>query len=159
MLATYSAAVPPDAPDCRPRSHYLLSRRTCQARARICDLPLLSKQLIRVSVERRRSGCGTWLAIVILLGLAIEYWYISLALIAILIAIALLCAARQRELARRRPGPRDPWLNEVAVALADLGLAEHARNTTTQLGGAPLEGDIGFPRQQIRRLRELIRHE
>ena len=44
---------------------------------------------------------------------------------------------RQRELARHRPGPRDPWLNEVAVALADLGLREIARNTGSRARAAP----------------------
>jgi hypothetical protein len=52
--------------------------------------------------------------------------------------------AQKRQQARHRPGPQDPWLNEVAVALRDLGLIEQARNTGGQLGGVPLEGDIGL---------------
>jgi hypothetical protein len=104
----------------------------------------MSQQPVRVIVQKRRSGCGTWLAIVILLGLAIEYWYVSLGIVAIMVAIALVRAARQRELARHRPGPRDPWLNEVAVALSDLGLREVARNTGAELGGAPMDGDMGL---------------
>ncbi len=104
----------------------------------------MPQQPIRVVVEKRRSGCGTWLTVVFLLGLAIEYWYISLGIAVVVVAIALTRAARQHELARHRPGPWDPWLNEVAVELADLGLTEHARNTGAQLGGAPLEGDIGL---------------
>jgi hypothetical protein len=40
--------------------------------------------------------------------------------------------------------PRDPWLSEVAVALAELGLTDFARNTGRQLGGAPMEGEIGL---------------
>lgn len=85
----------------------------------------------------------------VLLGLAIEYWYISLGVVAVVIAIALVRAARQRELARHRRGPRDPWLNEVAVALADLGLREIARNTGGELGGAPMDGDIGLQAQRF----------
>jgi hypothetical protein len=65
------------------------------------------------------------------------------------IAIALVRAARQRELARHRPGPRDPWLNEVAVALSDLGLKEAARNTGSELGGAPMDGDIGLQAERF----------
>jgi hypothetical protein len=38
----------------------------------------------------------------------------------------------------------DPWFNEVAVELADLGLEERARNTGTILGGAPIQGDIAL---------------
>ena len=105
---------------------------------------------VRVVVEKRPSGCGTWLAVMILLGLAIEYWYISLAVVAIVIAVALVGAARKRELARHRPGPRDPWLNEVAVALADLGLTETERNTGDQLGGVPIDGDIGLQTDRLK---------
>jgi len=105
---------------------------------------------VRVVVERKRSGCGTVFLVMILLGLAIEYWYISLALLAIVIAIAVLRAARERELARHRPGPRDAWLNEVAVALADLGLTETERNTGEQLGGVPIDGDIGLQAERLK---------
>jgi hypothetical protein len=110
----------------------------------IADLTFMSQQPVRVVVEKRPSGCGTWIAVMILLGLAIEYWYISLAIVAIVIAVAVVRARQKRELARHRPGPRDPWLNEVAVALSDLGLGEEvARNTGAELAGAPMDGDIG----------------
>jgi len=109
----------------------------------------MSQRSVRVVVEKRPSGCGTWLAVMILLGLAIEYWYISLGVVAVVIAIALVRAARRRKIARHRRGPRDPWLNEVAVALADLGLKEIARNTSAELGGAPLDGDIGLQAERF----------
>jgi hypothetical protein len=109
----------------------------------------MAQQPVRVVVERKQSGCGTWLAVLVLLGLAIEYWYISLGIVAIVIAIVLMKAAREREVARHRPGPRDPWLNEVAVALSDLGLGEVARNTGGELGGAPMEGDIGLQAERF----------
>jgi hypothetical protein len=109
----------------------------------------MSQQPVRVVVEKRPSGCGTWLAVMILLGLAIEYWYISLAIVAIVIAVAVVRARQKRELARHRPGPRDPWLNEVAVALSDLGLKEAARNTGAELGGAPMDGDIGLQTERF----------
>jgi Short C-terminal domain len=104
----------------------------------------MAQEPVRVIVEKKPSGCGAALGIMILLGLAIEYWYVSLAIVAVVIGVALMRAARQRELARHKPGPRDPWLNEVAVALAELGFKELARNTGAQLGGAPIEGDIGL---------------
>ena len=110
----------------------------------------MSQQPVRVVVEKRPSGCGTWLAIMILLGLAIAYWYVSLAIVAIVIAVAIIRARQKRELARHRPGPRDPWLNEVAVALADLGFTETERNTGSQLGGAPIEGDIGLQADRLK---------
>ena len=109
----------------------------------------MSQQPVRVVVEKRPSGCGTFLAVMLLLGLAIEYWYVSLGIVAIVIVIALVRAKRQRELARHRSGPRDPWLNEVTVALADLGMREIARNTGAELGGAPMDGDIGLETQRL----------
>jgi hypothetical protein len=49
---------------------------------------------------------------------------------------------QQQEIVRDRPGPRDPWLNEIAVELADLDFTEYARNTATQMAGVPIEGNI-----------------
>lgn len=109
---------------------------------------------IRVVVEKKGgcfSGCGTALAVLLLIGIAIKFWYVSVGLLVVGVAVGLTANAQQKqqkrnadEVARRKPGPRDPWLNEVAVALAELDLSEVARNTGHQLGGAPLEGDIGL---------------
>ncbi len=94
------------------------------------------------------SGCGTAFALLLLIALAVKYWYISLGIVVLVVAAGAIANSQQKqraqEAARRRSGPRDPWLNEVAVALGDLGLSEVARNTGQQLGGAPLEGDIGL---------------
>ena len=48
--------------------------------------------------------------------------------------IALVRESHRREITRHRPGPRDPWLNEVTVALSDLEFTETERNTGSQLG-------------------------
>jgi hypothetical protein len=112
-------------------------------------MTVMSQQPVRVVVERKPSGCGTWLAVMILLGLAIEYWYISLAIVAIVIAVGVVRVRQKRELARHRPGPRDPWVNEVAVAVSDLGLKEAARNTGSELGGAPMDADIGLQTERF----------
>lgn len=111
----------------------------------------MSQEPIRVVVEKERGGggCAAVLGVLLLVGLAVEYWYISLGLVVLFVALWLLQRSREREKARHRPGPRDPWLNEVAVALADLGLAERARNTGSQLGGIPMEGDIGLQRDRL----------
>lgn len=95
------------------------------------------QQPIRVVVEKKGgclSGCGTTLAVMVLLGLTIQYWYVALPVVAILVVAAVSNARAQRKKAAHKPGPRDPWLNEVAVALADLGLKENARDTGAQLG-------------------------
>jgi hypothetical protein len=107
----------------------------------------MSQQPIHVVVEKKGgclSGCGTALAVMLLLGLTIQYWYVALPIVAIVALAAISNARTQRKKAALKPGPRDPWLNEVAVALADLGLKEIARNTRGQLGGAPIDGDIGL---------------
>jgi hypothetical protein len=84
-------------------------------------------------------------------------WYISLGILALLVVISAAVRSNQKterkvaeEKARHRPGPRNPWLNEVAVALADLGLKEVARNTGAQLGGVPIDGDIGLEADRLR---------
>jgi hypothetical protein len=110
------------------------------------------ERTIRVVVERRRrrSRIGEALLVLIALGLAVEYWYISLAVLAGVGVIALVSKSRRgKQKAAVRSGRQDPWLNEVAVALADFDLTEIARNTGAQLGGAPVEADIGLSDKRI----------
>jgi hypothetical protein len=106
---------------------------------------------IRVVVEKKGgcfSGCGTAFGVLLLIGLAVKYWYIALSIVVLVVVTGAIINSQQKQKAneaeRRRSGPRDPWLNEVAVALAELGLNEVARNTGGQLGGTPAEGDIGL---------------
>lgn len=112
------------------------------------------QQPIRVVVEHKKSGgCGTVLGVLILIGLAIEYWYVALGILLLVVVIGVIANTEQRkkelEKQRHRPGPRDPWLNEIAVAVGELGLNEVARNTGNQLGGAPMEGDIGLQENRL----------
>jgi hypothetical protein len=99
------------------------------------------------------SGCGTAFAVLLPIGLAIEYWYVALGIFVLAVAIGAIANSEQkrkaRESARRHPGPRDPWLNEVAVALGELGFSEVGRNTGSQLGGVPMEGDIGLQEDRL----------
>jgi hypothetical protein len=111
---------------------------------------------IRVVVEKKPSGCWGALGVMLLVGLAIEYWYISLGILVLLVVIGAVGQSKQKkqralaqEKTRHRRGPRDPWLNEVAVALADVGLIERARNTGAQVGGVPIEGDIGLEGERL----------
>jgi hypothetical protein len=114
------------------------------------------QQPIRVVVEKKPSGCWGVFAVMMLIALAVEYWYVSLGILLLLVVIAAVAQCKQkqerdlaREKARHRPGPRDPWLNEVAVALADVGLVERARNTGAQVGGVPIDGDIGLDAERL----------
>jgi hypothetical protein len=99
---------------------------------------------IRVQVEKKSgtSGCLTVFAICLLIGLLIEFWYVALALAVIAGIGVSIYRSKQKEKSRHRPGPRDPWLNEVVVAAAEFGYTEFARNTGTVLCGVPLEGDL-----------------
>jgi hypothetical protein len=115
------------------------------------------QQSTRVVVEKKGSGCWGALAVMLLIGAAIEYWYVAVGFLVLIVAAAVIAQTKQtqqqqqlaHEHERRRPGPRDAWLNEVAVALADLELIERARNTGAQLGGVPIEGDIGLDAERF----------
>jgi hypothetical protein len=117
---------------------------------------MAQQQPIRVVVEKKPSGCWTVFGVMLLIGLAIEYWYVALAILVLVVAAVAVAQSKQKqqqklaqEKARHRPGPRDPWLNEVAVALADLPLVEKARNTGAQIGGVPIEGDIALDAERL----------
>ena len=113
-------------------------------------------------MAQKKSG-GGWLTVLgflFLLGLTVQYWYVAVPLLVVLVGGAAAASAKQRkaqrellarqqEAARHRPGPRDPWINEIAVALAEFGFTEYARNTGSQLAGVPIEGDIQLLAPQL----------
>jgi hypothetical protein len=45
--------------------------------------------------KRGQCGCGTWFVLLILVGLSIEYWYVTVPVLAVLVVV-LVTAARQR---------------------------------------------------------------
>lgn len=88
------------------------------------------------------GGCASVFALLLIIGLAIKFWYIACMLL-FFVAVSIYRARyRERKAKRHRAGPADPWLNEVSVALADLGLAEFSRNHTGAIGGVPVLGNI-----------------
>jgi hypothetical protein len=105
------------------------------------------------SKRNETGGWGTALGFILLLGFVVKYWYVALGLFLLVVIVGSAARSEQRrkELEQRRhqPGPRDPWLNEIAVALAELGLVEVARNTGRQLCGALVEGDIGLQEERL----------
>src|SRR5436190_218014 len=117
---------------------------------------MAQQEPIRVVVEKKGgclSGCGTALAALFLIGIGIKFWYVSVGLLVLAVVVGVIANSQQKQkakdAARHRPGPRGPWLNEISVALGELGLAEVARNTGSQLGGAPMEGDIGLQEDRL----------
>jgi hypothetical protein len=116
----------------------------------------MAQQPVRVVVEKKPSGCWSVFGVLLLIGLAIEYWYVSLGMLLLVVVAVAIGQFKQKQRqqlkqdkARRRPGPRDPWLNEVAIGLADLGLIERARNTCSEIGGVPIEGDIALDAEEV----------
>jgi hypothetical protein len=89
------------------------------------------------------SGCGTVIAVLIVVGLAIAYWYVAVPLAIILAGTFLWYWYQQKQkLPAPGPGPLDSWLNRIAILLTDQGYVEQTRNTGQQLEGSPLRGDL-----------------
>ena len=110
---------------------------------------------IKTVEQQGKSGavCLTIIAVLILLGLTIEYWYVAVPIVVLSLAGVISYHFKQekkrQEIARHRPGPRDPWLNEIAVALAEFGFTEYARNTGNQVAGVAMEGDIRLDADRV----------
>lgn len=98
-----------------------------------------------------------------MLGFVIVYWYIAIPLLVVFVVAKVAVQNRRRraqeELARHRPGPRDPWLNEIVVAVAEFGFHEYARNTGTQVAGVPIEGDIQLDADRLSVVITLLSNE
>jgi hypothetical protein len=54
------------------------------------------QQPIRVVVEKKPSGCWGALGLMLLIGLAIEYWYVSLGILALLLVIGAVARSQQK---------------------------------------------------------------
>jgi hypothetical protein len=81
--------------------------------------------------------------------IAVHFWFLSLPLVCVGGGLAIRRHQRNKQLARRQPGPCDPWLNEVVVAVADLDFEERERNFTDVYFGIPLEGYVELRKQRL----------
>ena len=103
---------------------------------------MAASQTQRAQNSSSGGGFGAVIGLLVLIGLAVKFWYISVAVLVgtgVLIAIA---RAKERKKLRHRAGRWDAWLNEVNVVVADIGLREYARNQRVALGGVPVLCDI-----------------
>ncbi len=103
-----------------------------------------------IRVRTNQPGCiGSVFGLFVLLFLiaaVIAYWYVFVPLAVVIASAWLIYRSRRKraeqEKLRHRPGPRDPWLDEVVVTLAEFEFSEFARNTGSQVAGVPIEGDV-----------------
>jgi hypothetical protein len=89
-----------------------------------------------------------WLTITVAV-IAVHFWFLSVPMLAVGGGLAVRRHQRHKELMRHRPGPSDPWLNEVVVAVADLGFDERERNASDVYYGVPVEGHVGLQKQRV----------
>ena len=103
-----------------------------------------------IRVRTTKPGCfGTALGlfmVLLLVGAVIAYWYVFAPLAVVVLSVWLFVRRKRKRAAeeklRHKPGPRDPWLDEVVVSLAEFEFTEFARNTGPDVAGVPIEGDV-----------------
>jgi hypothetical protein len=81
--------------------------------------------------------------------IAVHFWFLSLPLVCVGGGLAIRRHQHRKQLARRQPGPADPWLNEVVVAVSDLDFDERERNVTDEYFGVPTEGYVELRKQRV----------
>ena len=81
--------------------------------------------------------------------IAVHFWFLSLPLVCVGSGLAIRRHQRRKQLARHQPGPSDPWLNEVVVAVSDLDFDEHERNVTDHYFGVLTEGYVELRKQRV----------
>src|ERR1700744_3156924 len=81
--------------------------------------------------------------------IAVHFWFLSLPLVCVGGGLAIRRHQRRKQLARHQPGPSDPWLNEVVVAVSDLDFHEHERNVTEHYFGVLNEGYVELRKQRV----------
>src|ERR1700722_16183720 len=81
--------------------------------------------------------------------IAVHFWFLSLPLACVGGGLAIRRHQRRKQLAPNQPGPCDPWLNEVVVAVSDLDFNECERNVTDVYFGVPTEGYVELQKQRM----------
>jgi hypothetical protein len=89
-----------------------------------------------------------WLTITVAV-IAVHFWFLSVPVLAVGGGLVVRRRQRSKQLERHRPGPSDPWLNEVVVAMADLDFDERERNCTDVYFGVPVEGYVELRKQRV----------
>jgi hypothetical protein len=81
--------------------------------------------------------------------IAVHFWFLTLPVLCIGGGALIRRRRRHQELARLQPGVRDPWLNEVVVAVAELDFEEKGRNLSHTYRQVPVEGYVELRKQRL----------
>jgi hypothetical protein len=81
--------------------------------------------------------------------IAVHFWFLTLPVLCIGGGALIRRRKRQKELARLQPGVRDPWLNEVVVAVSDLDFEEKGRNLSRTYRQVPVEGYVELRQHRL----------
>src|ERR1700744_5609925 len=81
--------------------------------------------------------------------IAVHFWFLSVPLLCVGGGLLVRRQRRKKELARLQPGLRDPWLNEVIVAVAELDFDERGRNQAHTYRRVPVEGYVELQKQRL----------
>jgi hypothetical protein len=81
--------------------------------------------------------------------IAVHFWFLTLPLVCVGGGLAVRRHQHHKQLVRHQPGPCDPWLNEVVVAVAELDFEERGRNQTDVYFGVPVEGYVELRKQRL----------
>ena len=81
--------------------------------------------------------------------IAVHFWFLTLPLVCVGGGLAIRRHQHRKQLARHQPGPCDPWLNEVVVAISDLDFDECERNVTDVYFGVPIDGYVELRKQRV----------
>jgi hypothetical protein len=81
--------------------------------------------------------------------IAVHFWFLSVPLLCVGGGLLVRRQKNHRQQARLQPGVRDPWLNEVVVAVSELDFAESGRNLSRTYRQVPIEGYVEFRKQRM----------
>lgn len=82
--------------------------------------------------QEQRPGCGSWLVLLILLGLSIEYWYVTLPVLGVLIVVTTIVVKTDRRSQLHANTLRRPSVNITPpVCRPEVGWGE----TIGRVGG------------------------
>ena len=73
------------------------------------------QQPIRVVVEKKPSGCWGVFGVMLLIGLAIEYWYVSLGILVLLVVVGAMAQSQAEEAEAARSRRRSAIVPDRAI--------------------------------------------